>query len=358
VIYQRYIVSEIIKPAAAIFFVMAVIFVSYIAITLMTEALSGALPLATVGYLLLLKTGMASEVLLPTTFYLAVIVALGRLYMDSEMTAFFACGLSLADILKTVALLSLPVSVLAGCASLYVRPECYEEIYQIMEEAQKDFDISRLVPRSFLEIQSGKMLFYAENVQGADQGAEGVFVRTAEDDKRQVIQAKRMQEAWPDKSKSRILKFTDGTLFEFKITGEDAKITRFEQADYPLTVEGKPQSRYRHKAASTIHLFQSTDLDDIAELQWRLSVPLSTVLLALLGVPLSRSNPRKGKYAKIGVAVVIFAAYFQLFIVARTWVEKGKVIPAIGIWWVPGLLVLLTIVLLWRTEEIFYRRPR
>jgi lipopolysaccharide export system permease protein len=358
VIYQRYIISEIIKPAAAIFFVMAIIFVSYIAVSLMTEALSGALPLATVGYLLLLKTGMASEVLLPTTFYLAVIIALGRLYMDSEMTAFFACGLSITDVLKTVAILSLPASFLAGGASLYVRPECYEKIYQIMEEAQNDFDISRLIPKSFLEIQSGKMLFYAEDLQDADKVAKQVFVRTADNDKRQIIQAKQMQQIWPNKAESRILRFSNGTLFEFKITGEDAKATRFEQADYPMSAENKTQSRYRHKAASTLHLLQSSGLDDIAELQWRLSVPLSTILLAVLGVPLSRSNPRKGKYAKIGVAIVIFAAYFQLFIVARTWVEKGKVPPTIGVWWVPGLLVIFTALLLWRKEDIFYRRPR
>jgi lipopolysaccharide export system permease protein len=357
-IYKRYITSEILKPAAAIFCVMAVIFVSYIAVSLMTEALSGALPLATVGYLLLLKTGMASEVLLPTTFYLAVIIALGRLYMDSEMTAFFACGLSITDVLKTVAVLSLPVSFLAAGVSLYVRPECYERIYQMVEQAQNDFDISRLFPKSFLEIQSGKMLLYAEDIPNTGAGANQVFVRIARDDNRQVITARQMQQMGPDRSGQRILKFSTGTLFEFKVTGEDAKVVRFQQAEYPLNLGNEAQSRYRHKSASTIHLLQSSDLDDIAELQWRLSVPLSTILLGLLGVPLSRSDPRKGKYTKIGVGILIFAIYFQLFIVARTWVEKGKIPPTIGIWWVPALLVLFTLVLFWRTEEVFYRRPR
>ncbi len=168
----------------------------------MTEALSGALPLATVGYLLLLKTGMASEVLLPTTFYLAVIIALGRLYMDSEMTAFFACGLSITDVLKTVAVLSLPVSLLAAGVSLYVRPECYERIYQLAEQAQNDFDISRLFPKSFLEIQSGKMLLYAEDIPNAGEGANQVFVRIAGDDNRQIITASRMQQMGPDRRRT------------------------------------------------------------------------------------------------------------------------------------------------------------
>ena len=72
-------------------------------------------------------------------------------------------------------------------------------------------------------------------------------------------------------------------------------------------------------------------------------------------MPLSRSNPRRGKYAKLGVAIVIFAFYYQLFVVARTWLEKGKVLPLIGIWWVPLLLAGLAVFLLWRTGEVFRR---
>ncbi|TFG40697.1 MAG: LptF/LptG family permease, partial [Syntrophobacterales bacterium] len=88
------------------------------------------------------------------------------------------------------------------------------------------------------------------------------------------------------------------------------------------------------------------------------SAPLSTVLLALLGVPLSKGNPRKGKFAKIGVGIVIFAIYFQLFVIARTWVDDAVVSPVPGIWWVPALLTGLTLLLLRQTGEIFYRRTR
>ena len=79
---------------------------------------------------------------------------------------------------------------------------------------------------------------------------------------------------------------------------------------------------------------------------------MSTILLALLGIPLSRTNPRRGKYAKLGTALVIFAVYYQLFVIAKTNVENGTVSPVIGIWWVPALLLALTLVLLWRTGRL------
>jgi len=70
-------------------------------------------------------------------------------------------------------------------------------------------------------------------------------------------------------------------LYEFPAGGPGGKITRFTQAEYPMPTEDT--TRYRRKAASTLQLIGSPRLEDIAELQWRLSTPLSTVMLALLG---------------------------------------------------------------------------
>jgi lipopolysaccharide export system permease protein len=356
VILRRYIISEILKPAAAILIVLVIIFASYCAVTYLAQAVAGSLPPGTVGLLILLRIGMALEILLPTTFYLSVIIALGRLYKDSEMTALSACGVGMADVLKPVVMLSLPLAALAGCASLYIRPEAYEKIYQIQDQAQAQFDISRLEADHFLDIGNGKYIFFAEEIGSKQDGAQQVFIRVEEGDSRQVIQARRMVQGEADRSGQRMLYFRDGTLYEFPLSGQGGKITRFQQAEYPMPAENSAASRYRRKAASTVQLIGSPRLEDIAELQWRLSTPLSTFLLAVLAVPLSKSNPRRGKYAKLGVAIIIFAFYYQMFVIAKTWVEKSQVPPPVGIWWVPLLLALLAVFFLWRTGEVFYRK--
>jgi len=354
VILQRYIISEILKPAAAILTVLVIIFASYSAVTFLAQAVAGSLPPGTVGMLILLRIGMALEILLPTTFYLSVIIALGRLYKDSEMTALSACGVGIADVLKPVFMLSLPLAALAACASLYIRPEAYEKIYQIQDQAQAQFDISRLEADHFLDVQSGKYVFFAEGVGNKQEGAQQVFIRIEDGATRQVIQAQRMIQGEAERDGQRTLYFREGMLYEFPTSGPGGKITRFDQAEYPMPVENT--ARYRRKSASTLQLIGSPRQEDIAELQWRLSTPLSTILLAMLGVPLSKSNPRRGKYAKLGVAIVIFAFYYQMFVIAKTWVEKSLVSPLIGIWWVPLMLTLLAVFFLWRTGEVFYRK--
>lgn len=357
-ILRRYVISEILKPTVAILFVLIAVFASYSAVTYLAEAVGGALPAGTVGLLVALKVAMALEVLLPTTFFLAVILALGRLYQDSEMTAFSACGVGLSGILRAVFLLSLPVAAVAALASLALRPQAYEDIYRIRARAQTEFDVSRLEPDHFLEMRSGRFVFFADETGGSQKGAGQVFIRVAEGERRKVIRAERMTQSEADKNGGRTLFLEDGFFYDFPLSGEGGKITRFERAEYPLLEAEKPNSRHRRKAVPTSQLIGSGRLEDIAELQWRLSTPLTTILLALLGVPLSRSNPRQGKYAKMGAAIVVFALYYQLFVIAKTWVEKGFVATGVGIWWVPALLAALTVILLWRTGEVFYRRPR
>src|SRR5215471_535995 len=92
------------------------------------------------------------------------------------------------------------------------------------------------------------------------------------------------------------------------------------------------------KGTPTIALLTSQRADDLAELQWRLSTPISTLLLGLLGVPLSRAKPRQSRYAKIAAAILIYSAYYLLCTSARTWVQHGAIGAFPGIWWAPALL--------------------
>ena len=85
-----------------------------------------------------------------------------------------------------------------------------------------------------------------------------------------------------------------------------------------------------------------------AELQWRLSMPLGVLTLALLALPVGRVDPRSGRYGRLLVAVLIYVLYVNLLALAQTWTERGAIPPALGLWWVHGLVVLLGGVLLLR----------
>jgi lipopolysaccharide export system permease protein len=345
-IIDRYIMREIIKPTVAVCSILIFIFGCYMATSFLVDALSGQLPGTTVIILILLRIAIALEVLLPTTLYLCVVVALGRLYNDSEMTALFACGVSMGRIFRPVLYTAAAIAVVVASLSLFIRPWAYNQYYRIKANAEANFDLTRMNDGTFYETKNGMRVIYAEEVDHQQNEAERVFIRTERDDDLQIILARRANQTVDQASGKQILVFSDGYLYEFSRTGEKGRVIQFEQSAMPLEPEADIDQKYRVKAAPTGVLARSEKRKDIAEFQWRLSTPLAAILLALIGVPLSRSSPRHGKYAKIITAVVIFAVYYNLSALTKKWVERGILDANPGIWWIQMLLAGLLLLLI------------
>jgi lipopolysaccharide export system permease protein len=324
----------------------------------LVDALSGQLPGTTVIILILLRIAIALEVLLPTTLYLSVVVALGRLYKDSEMTALFACGVSMTRIFRPVLYTAMAIAVVVASLSLFIRPWAYKQYYRIKAHAEANFDLTRMNDGTFYETKNGARVIYAEVVDHQQDEAGRVFIRTERDDAMQVIFARHASQTTDQTSGKQILVFTDGYLYEFSRSGEEGRVIQFEQSAMPLEPKENLRQKYRVKAASTGALLRSDDSEEIAEFQWRFSTPLATILLALIGVPLSRSSPRHGKYAKITTAVVIFAVYYNLSALAKKWVERGIIDTLPGIWSTQLLLAGLLLILLWQPIRVFRRRGK
>jgi lipopolysaccharide export system permease protein len=348
-IIDRYIMREIIKPTVAICTVLVFIFGCYMATRYLADAVSGQLPGTTVIMMILLRITIALEVLLPTTLYLSVVIALGRLYKDSEMTALFACGVSTSRIMRPVFFVSMVIVVIVFSLSLYIRPWAYNQFFRLKAQAKANFDLTRMKSGTFYKIENGESVIFAEKVDHRRNRAKRVFIKSGHGDNLQVIYARRADQHNDQLSGIPILVFKEGYLYDFSRFGEAGRVMQFDQSAMPLEPRENIQLEYEIKAASTGNLVRSENLAETAELQWRLSTPLATLFLALLGVPLSRSSPRRGKYAKVMTAVLIFAVYYNLSAMAKKWVEQGILNPVPGIWWVQVLLAGLLVLLLWRS---------
>jgi len=92
-----------------------------------------------------------------------------------------------------------------------------------------------------------------------------------------------------------------------------------------------------------------------AEIQWRLSVPITTLILALLAVPLSRSQPRQGRYGKLTIGLLIFIIYFNLLGAAKAWVEQGVLSGPLGLGWVHLAMLGFALALLAKQNNMLRR---
>ena len=339
--------------------VLVSLFSAYSTTHYLEDAVYGLMPLSTVLRLTLLKIVISLEVLIPVTLYLSVIVGLGRLYKDGEITALFAAGIGLRRVLAVVLALSLLVSFLVASLSLWVRPWAYEHSFWLKAKAKAEFDFNRLTAGRFYDIGEGNQFIFIDKIDHQQNSAEGVFIQKDKDDMLEFLYAREAQQQLDPRSGRKIIVFTDGCVYEFPRSGKEGwSAMEFSQFTLSLWPKEITPSEYKIKTASSIYLAHSKIPPDIAELQWRFWAPLSTILLALLGVPLSRTIPQEGKYAKVATAMFIFAFYYSLGSLAKIWVEQTFVPPLPGIWWVQGLLIGVLLILLHQPSQQFRLRRK
>ena len=324
---------------------LVIVFTGYTFAIKLSEAADGIIPLSVIARLIGLKSLITLEVLLPTALYLSIIAALSRLHRDSEMAAINSAGIGEARILRSVILLSVVIAVVVGAISLIARPWAYRQSYQIEAEARAEFDIRKIEPGKFIELQGSKYVLFAREVDEDKGRLREVFLQSEQGKRVQLIFA---EEAFLPPLRAgarRRFEFLNGYNYLLDRHGSRDTTLKFKQ----LTVyipEEKRDTKYRRRAEPTISLYRSDAPKDIAEFQWRLSTPLATLLLSLLAVPLSRSAPRQGRYHSFVFAILVYVGLFNLTGVARTWVEDGKIPSFPGIWWIYLIPLLLFIVLM------------
>lgn len=344
-ILQRYIVREISAPLVAICAVLIMIFSGYSAVRFLNDAVNGLLSGETVATLVALKVLIALEVLIPVTLYLSIVLALSRMYADSEITAMEACGLSQSRIISSVFFVALLLSILITGLSLYARPWAYKKVYFLENSSRNQFDMAKVEAGRFYELGEN-LVFFAEELDPDKSRAHNAWIWEFDSDKRKVTTAQSAYQINGPKQGQKAIVFQNGNHYILNLkTGTD-RIIGFQQNIYQLESDQTPPAKYQRKAALTEYLAKSRVPADVAEFQWRLSTGISNLLMALLAIPLSRVAPRRSKYGKVIVAIILFFVFYNLSLIAKTWVEKQVVGAVPGIWWVTTLHALLVMILL------------
>lgn len=344
-VIDRYLLKEVALNWLAVTLVLWVIVLSNRLAGYLGEAAAGKLPGAVIFTLLGLKSIDYLVVLLPLTLYLGVLLALGRLYKDSEMAALGACGIGPAQLYRPLLSLAVIVALVVAVLSLYIAPRTAALGYEVRARAETMADITAISAGRFQESKNGNMVFYAERVSPDRQNLERLFVRSESNGVPSLLTAKRAHPARDEVTGDRFLVMEDGYRYQGTPGDPAYRIMKFARHGIRLDTMEVLTPSMKKSAAPTESLWGSSDARDIAELQWRLSLPLAAVSMVLLAVPLSRTTPREGRFGRLFVAVLVFIVYYNLLGTAQVWVEKGVLGPLPGMWWVHVLPVLATLAL-------------
>jgi len=355
-IVDRYLLKEIIHSWLAVTLILWLILVSQRLVRYLADAVAGELPGDVIFLLLGVKTIWYLVYVMPFSLALGVVLGLGRMCRDSEMIVLGACGIGPGRLYQPLLGLGVVTAVMLGWLALYVNPGISEYGYQLEKHAEQRADITSLGAGRFNEIRQGEMTFYAERLSEDKLNMENLFIYVSPKEggnpMPQVLTAKSAYRMTDEETGDNFLVLVDG--YRFEGTPGEAKYRMMEFGQYGVRIElpGIDISTSQRSGRPTSELLASGTREDAIELQWRLSVPVSVLVLIFLAVPLSSHSPRQSRYGQLVIAVLIFVIYFNLLGTAKAWVEQGTVPVMIGIWWVHLLPVILAAALLNRDKLI------
>jgi len=345
----------------AVVVVLLLIFSTRHFVLFLADAASGKISSEIVFKMMALHSITSLSVILPFGLYIAVLLAFGRLYKDSEMTALAACGVGPMRVIRTVFLVAIGCSLLVAIFSFWATPWAHEKVFQVREQAQAATPFATVSAGQFSGIGNGRQVFYVEKLTADRSRLEDVFVQSQKKDGRlDVFSARSGHQFIDPKTHTRYLVLVDGYRYHGTPGSADFTIQQFKKNAIRLEQQDVVPLHRTRWATPTPDLWSSNILLDRAEFQGRFSMPLATLLLAVLAVLLSRTSPRQGRFAKLFIAILVFITYYNTLGVAQSWVARGDVPIQVGIWWVHScLLIVMAIIAIkfwgWRPFSIRMR---
>lgn len=349
-IYQRAAIREFTHTAAGIFVALFAILVTIQLIRLLGDAAGGKLASEAVLALLGFRSIGYLPVLLSLTIFVAVLMTLSRWYRDSEMVVWLASGIPLTAWIKPVLKFAgLPVIVIAAL-SLFLSPWASQKSEVYRRNMDPRDDVARVSPGAFNESKAADRVFFVESMADEDGKVKNVFVSSIQQGRLGVMAtAQGHTETMPNGD--RFIVLDRGRRYEG--TAGTAEYRVMEFARYALRIETKEARAFEDAARSKslLELLRDPKRVNLAELLWRIGIPLAALTLALLAIPLAFVNPRAGRTNNFLIALLVYMIYSNLLSVSHAWVAAGKLRFEIGVWALHVGMFLLLIALFYHRQN-------
>jgi lipopolysaccharide export system permease protein len=297
-------------------------------------------------------------VLLSISLFMSVLLTLSRSYRDSEMVVWFTSGIGLTRWIRPVLGYAIPVALVIAMLSLVLSPWALSKADEFKRRLDSRNDVSTATPGAFRESKQADRVFFLEEVDTQQKKIGKIFVQSSQNGKEGTMVAKQgYQETAPNGD--RFLVMLNGTRYEGVPGQADFKIVEFER--YAMRIEPVElrQETPDLKSYTTLYLLRNPTNPNIAELEWRIGLPLSALVLALLAIPLSYVNPRAGRSLNLIIAIVIYMVYNNMISVTNSWVGRGQISAAAGLWGIHLAMLAITLVLFYhRSSASSWRRLR
>ncbi|MDJ1651901.1 LPS export ABC transporter permease LptF [Raoultella sp. Ech2A] len=355
----RYLVRETLKSQLAILFILLLIFFCQKLVRILGAAVDGDIPTNLVLSLLGLGIPEMAQLILPLSLFLGLLMTLGKLYTESEITVMHACGLSKAVLVKAAMILALFTGAVAAVNVMWAGPWSSRHQDEVLSEAKANPGMAALAQGQFQQASDGSAVLFIESVNG--KRFQDVFLAQLrpKGNARPSVVVADSGELSQQKDGSQVVTMNQGTRFEGTAMLRDFRITDFKNYQAIVghqAVTSDPDDTEQMDMRTLWH----TQTDRArAELHWRFTLVATVFIMALMVVPLSVVNPRQGRVLSMLPAMLLYLVFFLVQTSIKSNGGKGKMDPMIWMWGINLLYFALAVLLnLWDTVPMRRFRAR
>ena len=342
----RYLAKEMLQVTFAITCIVLLIIMSGRFVNYLVQVANGSLSAHFLFAIMSYRIPEFLVMIIPLSLFLGIIMAYGRLYVDNEMIVMVACGMSQGMLLRITTVPAIGVMIIVALLSTLVAPWGMQRVEQIFSQQHAMNEFDTLAPGIFQTFEDSGRVTYTESLSDNNQQMDKVFIANQSADPNSaeisLILAEKSRIANVDGQRYLIL--LNGYRYDLIPGAKIVRITDYQIYGIRIKENAVDNEISKEHALPTSQLFQSNN-SYIAELQWRISLPLLIPIIVLLAVPLSKVNPRQGRFVKLLPGLLLYLLYLALLIFARAMINDGRLSPTIGVWWVHGVYLLLGLVL-------------
>jgi lipopolysaccharide export system permease protein len=329
---DRYLCAEFARAVLATMVVLGMVSLGGVFADLIGEMARGKVP----PVLLLSQLGLRLlgylPLILPLALLLGLLLAIGRLYRDSEMHVLHALGVNPRRMLRPLLGVTLPVLLLISVCSLWLGPWANQLAQAMVVEANRNLLVAGLEPGRFTPLANGGVA-YAGEMSSDGMHLARIFIFRERDARMDVVTASH-GELYRDQG-ARVLALQNGFRVEGPAAGEalDYRLMRYVRNEILLPAPDERRPSDVMEAKTTVALLQEPGAEAVAELHWRMAPPLLALAFAFLAVPMGRSSPRQSRHAAMLLAFLAYLVSIFLLMIGTQWLAAGKLPIALGLWW-------------------------
>ena len=350
-IISRYLLRNLIVFFLAITFIIGLIVFGNQFVLTTQESLSFGIPIKELMPLVGFNMLRDIPIILTLSLFLSIIITISQLYKNSEAVVMNSIGLGDRDFINLIKPIVFFTFIVVFYLTIFAAPWAKQQKSYAEDETVNASEFSFITEGKFESFKNGEIVFYASESKTTDtvgeQNMEEIFIYALDKGKPVIVLASEAKKYTNAKSESIYLRLKNGIRYEGLPGNENINILNFEKYDLEIVsgdIQKSISSFSEIEEKNTIDLLREGGVKANAEIQWRISQPISVLILSIFGVFLGKSSPRTGKGINLIFGIIIFMLYNNALLVAKSAIESGQLSPLIGMWGIHLLLLLILII--------------